>query len=133
MSYRLPPWWIWLGSIAFMGQFVLTAYSTLWTPKFIALTGRDPGPIRYEFRSSDLVVTSVQRDSSFDRAGMRVGDYIVGIDREPVPSMLDLTRVLANLDIGKTHRIQIRRDGQSLEASVPFIQQPIEWSGLTIA
>ncbi|HLK51280.1 MAG TPA: protein kinase [Bryobacteraceae bacterium] len=133
MSYQLPPWWICLGSFAFMGQFVLTAYSTLWTPKFIAVTGRDRGLIRYEFRSNELVVTGVQPDSSFDRAGVRVGDHVVRIDSEPVPSVLDLTWVLANLDIGKTYRLQIRRQGQSLEVSVPFTQHPIEWSGLTIA
>jgi hypothetical protein len=128
MSRPRAPWWMYLCALAFLGQFAHVAVSTLYDAKLIGLTRRIPHSIVYEFQSDRLIITGVKPNSAPDRAGVRVGDWLLAINGEPIGSLRELTRVVGNLDISHACRFDIERDGRRLQILVPVLGRSFEWS-----
>jgi hypothetical protein len=133
MSVPRAPWWMYVCSIAFLGQYLLTAYSTLWEPSPITVTARDPGQIQYEFQAGRMVATSVSPRSSAEHGGVRAGDRILAIDGQPVRSTIELARVLTNLEVGQFYRVRIERAGQPLDVSMSTVREPLRWTDVKAA
>lgn len=71
-----------------------------------------------EEQSHAVEVVSVARDSPAGRAGLREGDFIIGIDDVCVKSIDDLHRYLAGCTIGKPVHLDIFRSHQRLKITV---------------
>jgi membrane-associated protease RseP (regulator of RpoE activity) len=60
-------------------------------------------------KDAGLLVSSVEDGSPADKAGIRVGDIIVGIDGKDVESSIDLRRGLREKKEGDTVRVEVMR------------------------
>jgi membrane-associated protease RseP (regulator of RpoE activity) len=71
-------------------------------------------------KDSGVLVASVEEDSPAAKAGVKVGDIIVGVDGQEVESSSDLRRALKDKKDGDSVRIEVLRGRtrQSLVASV---------------
>jgi predicted Ser/Thr protein kinase len=120
---------MYVGAVAFLGQFVYMVLGTFWEPKLIGTTPRIPGHFIYlEFRSGQLIVTQVLPNSPFDQASVQPGDAILSIDGQRVVSTLDSARILANLEIGETCHFEISHHGRKLEVLVPVSYALALWN-----
>ena len=87
--------------------------------------GKDllPGSIGCAFKDNqtfigESVLAVVQPDSPAEKAGLRVGDKIVKIDDIPMPTALDVTKVLRQRYADETMVIVFLRDGVELTVSL---------------
>jgi S1-C subfamily serine protease len=63
--------------------------------------------------------------SPADKAGLKVGDVILSIDKKPTPTLADLLTVLGNLKPGQKVSVEIRRqDGKKQTVQVTLGQLP---------
>jgi membrane-associated protease RseP (regulator of RpoE activity) len=71
-------------------------------------------------KDSGVLVASVEEDSPAEKAGVKVGDIIVGVDGKDVASSTDLRRALKDKKEGDSVRLEVLRgrSRQSLVASV---------------
>jgi membrane-associated protease RseP (regulator of RpoE activity) len=79
--------------------------------------------LRSHFGAPDnagVMVAHVQSGSPADKAGLKVGDIITGLDGKPIESSWNLRERVGKLDEGAVVPIEIRRDGrlQTLSAAV---------------
>ena len=58
-----------------------------------------------------VVVASAERGSPAERAGLRAGDVVLGLDGRAVTGADDLIRILAGEKIGRQIRIEVLREG----------------------
>jgi predicted metalloprotease with PDZ domain len=58
--------------------------------------------------------------SAWRRAGLRTGDELVAIDGAPARTWSDLRRVLAQVKVGDSVAVDVRRAGESLHIVVPI-------------
>jgi S1-C subfamily serine protease len=58
-----------------------------------------------------VVVASTERGSPAERAGLRAGDVVLGLDGRAVTGADDLIRILAGEKIGRQIRIEVLREG----------------------
>ena len=65
-------------------------------------------------RTEGLIITSVQRGSAAEEAGLRSGDLITQINRRPVKNLADYNRELAASDKGKSVLFLVSRGQSSL-------------------
>jgi serine protease Do len=67
-----------------------------------------------EFSGDDpfFVLTSVLKDSSADKCGLRPGDVITAVEQTPVQRRIDLERALLGRDAGLPVALSVQRDGQ---------------------
>jgi len=70
------------------------------------------------------LVILVAPDGPADEAGIRVGDFIVTIDSQPVPNTQKLRHIIANIAPGTTIPVKFYRDGQTAVVSVKIQIQP---------
>lgn len=75
---------------------------------------------------SGAVVESVTPGGPADRAGVEVGDFIVGINGVDVESSSDVTRRVAAVPPGETLRIEILRDGRRQTLTTRAAARPPE-------
>lgn len=71
-------------------------------------------------------VESVTPGGPADRAGVQVGDFIVGVNGENVDSSTDVTRRVAAVPPGQTLRIDILRDGRRQTLTTRAAARPPE-------
>jgi serine protease Do len=64
------------------------------------------------------LVTQVYEGDPADRAGIRPGDVIVGVEDTPVASSRDLSSAIANAGAGSTIKVQLRREGKDKTVQV---------------
>ena len=101
--------------------------------------GRDPSPaeaaeqfgltvqdltaeLRNQLRLTNVdgvIVSSVDEAGAAARAGVRPGDVITEVNREPVKSARDFTRILGQMRRGANLLLLVRRDGNSRFVVVP--------------
>ncbi len=63
-------------------------------------------------REKGVIVTEITEDGPADKAGMRKGDILVRLDREPVEGNKDLWLALGEKDPSKALRIDVYRNGK---------------------
>lgn len=71
------------------------------------------------------VIAKVVKDSPADKAGLKPGDVVVGVNGKPVNNTTDLRTAIGLLPVGQTVHMDIVRDGKRHSYSVT-IAQPIE-------
>ena len=64
-------------------------------------------------RAEGLVVTSVEDGGPAARVGIRSGDLIVEVNREPVRTLADFTRIVGQMRAGTNLLLLVRREGTS--------------------
>lgn len=69
-------------------------------------------------RSMGALVSDVESDSPADKAGIRNGDVIVGVDGEPINQMSELPAVIAAKKPGSNVAIDLWRDGKQRSIDV---------------
>jgi serine protease Do len=62
---------------------------------------------------SGVIVTRISDDGPADKAMLEVGDLILSFDNQPVASVRELTRVIADTPIGKDVPVRLVRDGRA--------------------
>jgi S1-C subfamily serine protease len=93
---------------------------------FTAATGRQlslMGMTVFADPSDRPVIHSVQPGSPAASAGVRPGDLIQGVDRQPIDTMTDLMSfgvpLVRDLDPGTQMTWHLNRDGSALAVSIP--------------
>jgi S1-C subfamily serine protease len=69
-------------------------------------------------QETGLLLVSVKPGSSAERAGLLLGDAIVGLDNQPVRRMDDLTALLSGDRVGSSVPVRIVRSGQLQELKI---------------
>jgi S1-C subfamily serine protease len=69
-------------------------------------------------QESGLIILSVESESPAKKAGLTLGDVLVGFDGKPIGGFRDLTGVLTEEVIGKASKVQVLRGGKLEELSV---------------
>ncbi len=90
------------------------------TPAFIGI-GFGDGSRHFDvpgFRGLGVPVANIVPGGPAERAGLRRGDFIVAIDREPVPSLEVLRALVATAAPGERVSVRYLRDAQVLDVSV---------------
>ena len=89
--------------------------------------GLEVGPVTADLahemhlRSTDgVVVSSVASDSPAASAGVRPGDVILEIDRQPVKNLGDFERLTRDAKPGRTLALRLQREGGVLYVAVPI-------------
>jgi S1-C subfamily serine protease len=73
----------------------------------------------YELNQENVVeVVSIEPGAPAQKAGMRVGDYIIAVNEQPVASVDDLHRFLADWPIGKSVDITVIRKKKRMDLIV---------------
>jgi serine protease Do len=67
---------------------------------------------------SGIYVTRVEDESPADKVGIRKGDIIVRLAGSRVESMSKLRQLLYNLEVGKSIKVEILRDGKRLKKNI---------------
>ena len=75
------------------------------------------------------LISGVLRGSPADRAGIRPGDVLLGLDGERVISASDMLAKVAALPPGKLTRFQIKRAGKDVALSVSVGRRPVPAAG----
>ena len=75
-------------------------------------------------RTRGAIVDALYAGGPSDRAGLRIGDRITGLNGRMVPDPIDFTFRVASLKIGGTAQIAVDRDGQSLTLEFPLDALP---------
>ena len=75
------------------------------------------------------LISGVLRGSPADRAGIRAGDVLLGLDGERVLSASDMLAKVAALPPGKLTRFQIKRAGKDVALSVAVGRRPVPAAG----
>lgn len=101
------PWWMYPLAVLFFACLVLMAYSMFWGPERLG--------INLVYTSTGVVAHEVVPDGPAGRAGLKPGDRLVALDGMKIRQRFDWGVVGANLEVGRTHRLQVQRAGEPLE------------------
>ncbi|MBI4465972.1 MAG: PDZ domain-containing protein [Acidobacteria bacterium] len=101
------PWWMYPLAVLFFACLVLLAYSMFWGPERLA--------IDLECTTAGCVARGVEADGPAGRAGLKPGDRLVALDGMKIRERFYWSTVGANLEVGRTHRLQVERAGERLE------------------
>ena len=75
-------------------------------------------------KAAGALVTSVEKGSPADKAGVQVSDVIVKFDGKPVASSVDLPRIVAQTRPGSKASMELWRNGASREVHVTVGEMP---------
>lgn len=88
--------------------------------------------------ASGALISHVDASGPAAAAGLRSGDVILEIDKEPVPNSGALPPMIGRHSPGERVRLGLLRDGKSLEVRVELAALPVEnpraahWTGLSV-
>ncbi len=74
--------------------------------------------------TNGALVTSVTRDSPAEKAGLKPGDVVVGLNGNPVDDPRALSLAVADLQVGKSVPLTVLRDGETQELTVEIGLHP---------
>ena len=83
------------------------------------------------YTGSGALVSRVVDGSPAEKAGVKKGDVIVGINTTTVASATDLTKAIGNAKVDQTVSVRIIRDGERRTLSAKLVERPaeeMEWS-----
>ena len=92
---------------------------------YIGISGRDldeETAKRYNLVTGVYVV-SVDEYSAAEKAGLKIGDVIIGIDDKEISTMSELNEIKNTHSIGDTVKLKINRNGQEKEISLTLGEQ----------
>lgn len=92
---------------------------------YIGISGRDldeETAKRYNLVKGVYVV-SVDEYSAAEKAGLKIGDVIIGIDDKEISTMSELNEIKNTHSIGDTVKLKINRNGQEKEISLTLGEQ----------
>ncbi|HJK97663.1 MAG TPA: trypsin-like peptidase domain-containing protein [Polyangiaceae bacterium LLY-WYZ-14_1] len=75
-------------------------------------------------RRAGAVISNVSPGGPADRAGLRAGDVVVGVDGRPVAEGRDLLRAVIRKDVGTAMRLSVIRDGRMRRVRVVTGERP---------
>jgi serine protease DegQ len=75
-------------------------------------------------RREGAIIAGVIRGGPADRAGVRVGDILIGIEGRPVSDTASMLNQIAQLAPGSTTRFQFLRDAKQVEISIRIGKRP---------
>ena len=78
-------------------------------------------------KAKGILVSEAQQDSPADKAGIRQGDVIVGLDDVELKDVADLRNRIALTIPGTTVALQIIRNGEPMEIEVEIDEQPADF------
>ncbi|MEU5422917.1 S1C family serine protease [Streptomyces sp. NPDC020667] len=78
--------------------------------------------IGQDFAPAGVAVVSVSRDGAADKAGLKAGDIITRVNKNPITTMQSLTEALAALKPGDRAEVAYDRDGSEHTANVTLGQ-----------
>ena len=102
----------------------LITYNTVKRP-YIGISGRDLNAEtadRYNLVEGVYVV-SVEEYSAAEKAGLKVGDVIIGADGQSITTMDQLNEIKNSHSIGDTMTLKINRDGQERDLTLTLGEQ----------
>ncbi len=94
------------------------------TRGYIGIAGQNIPLLRRTIRALNLkkdhavLITSVERNSSAEKTGLRDGDIVIEFDGLPISEIDELHRILANKPVGLKSSIGIIRRGEVLKFSI---------------
>jgi serine protease Do len=80
------------------------------------------------YNGSGALVSRVVDGGPADKAGLKSGDVIVGVNTATVASATDLTKAIQALKVGQTISLRIIRDGTRATLSAKLAERPAEES-----
>lgn len=91
--------------------------------------GQEPGYLGIiaddrETAGKGIKVTETIADGPADKAGLKAGDVVTGIDGQPMHSMQDFERLFSGQPAGKKLAFQVTRDEQAITIDVTLGQRP---------
>lgn len=92
---------------------------------YIGISGRDldeDTAKRYNLVKGVYVV-SVDEYSAAEKAGLKTGDVIIGIDDKSISTMAELNEIKNTHSVGDTVKLKINRDGQEKDVSLTLGEQ----------
>ncbi len=96
------------------------------TPELRKTLNSDPNSNIQVQEDQGILVARVMRNSPAARAGLRMGDVIRKVDGRTVTSADEIQQAVENSSVGGTLRLELRRNGQTLNLAVqpgPFPTQ----------
>src|SRR5690606_18881032 len=75
-------------------------------------------------RREGAIIAGVIRGGPADRAGVRIGDILIGIEGRPVSDTASMLNQIAQLAPGSTTRFQFLRDAKQVEISIRIGKRP---------
>jgi len=79
----------------------------------------------FKMGSTDgTLIAGVLRGGPADRAGIKPGDILTGVDDKPVTDSSSMLNLVAGLAPGRSARLQVTRNGKKLELSVTVGKRP---------
>ena len=110
MNKRLARFGVPLIAAAFLGYWALLVYCEVWRPAPLGLA--------LNFDTGQIAVVNTSPGGAGQRAGIRPGDRLTAIDGHPIAGHLDWMTVEANLELGRTARFSVERDGAVSTAAI---------------
>lgn len=83
------------------------------------------------YTGSGALVSRVVEASPAEKAGVKKGDVIVGLNTTTIASATDLTKAIGNAKVDATVSVRIIRDGERRTLSAKLVERPVEemeWS-----
>ncbi|MCA8977394.1 MAG: DegQ family serine endoprotease, partial [Planctomycetes bacterium] len=77
-------------------------------------------------RARGALVSGVEKDGPADRAGLKVGDVILGVNGHAVDQSIDLPRMIGEGRPGSEFHLEIWREGKSRDVAVTLGEMPGE-------
>ena len=75
-------------------------------------------------KDAGVLVGGVEKDSPAEKAGVKVGDVVTGVDGERIASARDLSRAVRHRKSGETMKLDLTRDKASKQLSVTVAERP---------
>src|SRR3990172_2241393 len=104
------PWWMYPLAVLFFACLVLMGYSMFWGPERLG--------VNIAYTDMGLVGGGGDPDGPAARAGLKPGDRLVALDGMKIRQRFAWNTVGTNLEVGRTHRLQVERAGERLELEV---------------
>ncbi len=103
----------------------LIEYSKVKRP-YIGITGMDLD--EETAQANNLVVgiyvRSIEEFSAAEKAGLKIGDVIIGANGTPITTMDELNEIKNSMQIGDEMTLKVNRDGQEKDLTVKLGEQP---------
>ena len=106
------PWWMYCLAAIFLSECLIRLYCIVLGP-----SGFDFG---LEAEGDQSIIDAVPPDSEADRIGLNPGDIVRAVDGQPIRSPSDWMGIGANLEPGRSYRLEIERMGERLQFAYPM-------------